>query len=283
MMNPSKSFLPIAGVALILFALGCNAPPPQQLPDIESTVRARVGQVKEALTPLTAVPLPTYTPYPTFTPQPTLDLQATVEAIVEKRLALVEAVATPTPEPPDTPDPTSTPLAKITEVEAIARFRHYLEDQVNLNLQHNARMEQLIRDNGCEYPYDGSNADCKNVVEAIEQNMMPVESLVGVSRSRITGEYQGQGTGCLRFILNWIPATHRSTYQQPTRDILKVSCNSNGGYLNRVKSHQPVRVDLCPLSLDHTLLSTVYGVPTPRLLGCLAILRLRPGLHTVVK
>ena len=38
MMNPLNSFLPIAGVALILFALGCNAPPPQQLPDIESTV-----------------------------------------------------------------------------------------------------------------------------------------------------------------------------------------------------------------------------------------------------
>ena len=116
---------------------------------------------------------------------------------MEERLALVEAVATPSPASPDTPDPTSTPLAKITEVEVIARFRNYLEDQVNLNLQHNGGMEQLIRDNGCEYPYDGSNADCKNVVEAIEQNMMPVESLVGLSRSRITGKYQGQGTWLL--------------------------------------------------------------------------------------
>ena len=60
-MNLQKSFLPIAGVALILFALGGNAPPPQQLPDIESTVRARAGQAKDALTPPTAVPLPAYT------------------------------------------------------------------------------------------------------------------------------------------------------------------------------------------------------------------------------
>ena len=118
MMNPSKSFLPIAGVALILFALGCNAPPPQQLPDIESTVRARVGQVKEALTPLTAVPLPTYTPYPTFTPQPTLDLQATVEAIVEKRLALVQAVSTPTAESSDTPTPRPTQTAAPNPTQA---------------------------------------------------------------------------------------------------------------------------------------------------------------------
>ena len=96
-MNIRKPFLTITSIALTLFALGCNAPPPQQLPDIESTVRARVGQVKEALIPPTPVPLPTYTPYPTFTPQPTLDLQATVEAIVNERLALVEAVATPSP------------------------------------------------------------------------------------------------------------------------------------------------------------------------------------------
>ncbi len=80
-MNIRKPFLTITSIALTLFALGCNAPPPQQLPDIESTVRARVGQVKEALIIPTPAPLPTQTPYPTFTPQPTLDLQATVEAV----------------------------------------------------------------------------------------------------------------------------------------------------------------------------------------------------------
>ena len=62
------------------------------------------------------------------------------------------------------------------------------------------------------------------MVELIERNMLPNESLMGVLRSRIIGEYQGQVTWLLTIHPELDPrGSPASTYHQLTRDTLKVS------------------------------------------------------------
>ena len=138
-MNIPRVGLLGAGIAAILFAVGCGGGQAGPTPDAEATLKARVELAEASLSDPTTAPLPTHTPPPTHTTAPThtppptyapLPIQAPlptpapqvvikevvkqvpVEAAVSKaveKIVEVEATATPSPVPTATPSPTPIP------------------------------------------------------------------------------------------------------------------------------------------------------------------------------
>ena len=131
-MHIAKTVLAMAGIALMLFAVGCAGGDVEPAPDADATIEARVQASAEAASAIEATeetrveqelkvqvastPQPSPTPYPTNTlyssptslPSPTPTAKPTATNTPP-------SLITPLLEPTDTPVPTDTPLLKPTD------------------------------------------------------------------------------------------------------------------------------------------------------------------------